>query len=357
MPIRTALLGFGYAGRTFHLPLLQACPALAVDTILSSRHDELAAVCPQARVVSTLEAVLADPGLELVVIATPNHLHAPMAEAALRAGKHVVIDKPFAVTLAEARALAQLAESAGRLLSVFQNRRWDADFLGLQALLHSGQLGKIVQFDSQFNRFRPQVQARWREGDGPGAGLWHDLGPHLIDQALCLFGVPAAVSADIRTCRSGGLSPDWAHVELHYPDLAVLLHASMLVSGGVPRFAVHGTRGSWIKYGLDEQEAQLKAGLRPGVAEWGIDPNPNQLFADGVMREGGIDLPAGDYPAYYAAVAAAIRQQGVNPVSALEGVAVMAILEAALASAQTGLRVCPELHADELDRLSALRQG
>lgn len=354
--IRTALLGFGYAGRTFHLPLLRAEAGIQVTTVLSSKPAEVHAAMPAARVVAVLEEVLDDPDIELVVIATPNHLHAPMAASALRAGKHVVVDKPFTVTLTEARALAELAQQRQRVLSVFQNRRWDADFLALQALLQRGTLGDVVQFDSQFNRFRPLVQKRWREGDGPGAGLWHDLGPHLIDQALLLFGVPQSVSASIRITRPEGISPDWAHVQLHYPDKAVLLHASMLVSGGVPRFAVHGTAGSWVKYGLDEQEGQLKNGLLPASPDWGIDLNANQLFGHEADGAGGITLPRGNYPAYYAAVAAAVRGQGCNPVTPLEAVAVMAVLEAALQSSASGCCVAPALSYDEQEGLATLRR-
>ncbi|WP_228098096.1 oxidoreductase [Chitinilyticum piscinae] len=350
-----ALLGFGYAGKTFHAPLLEAASDVELCMIQSSRPEAVHAAYPGVAVVADMHAVLANPAIELVVIATPNATHAPLARAALLAGKHVVVDKPFTLTVAEARDLVALARAHGLLLSVFQNRRWDADFLGLQALCAAGELGRVVQFSSQFNRYRPQVQARWREGAGDGAGLWYDLGPHLIDQALLLFGVPAGVTAQIRVMREGGLSPDWAHVQLHYPDKEVQLHASMLVSGGEPRFAVHGLQGSWIKYGLDEQENQLKAGVVPGGERWGLDSGESWLMTAAIPGRRHWKLPAGNYEAFYPAVVAAIRTRQCPPVTALQAVVVMAVLEAALQSSRLGRTVVPQL--EENERLAFSAEG
>ncbi|RZJ28325.1 MAG: oxidoreductase, partial [Brevundimonas sp.] len=179
-----ALIGFGYAGQTFHAPLIAACPDLRLHTIVTSKPEAARAAWPEARAVADLETVLADPEIDLVVLATPNDLHAPQARAALEAGKAVVIDKPFALSLEEARGVADLARRRGLFLSVFHNRRWDADFLGLQQQIAAGALGPIRTFESHFDRFRPEVRDRWRERDGPGGGIWNDLGPHLIDQAL-----------------------------------------------------------------------------------------------------------------------------------------------------------------------------
>ena len=210
--------------------------------MVTSQAEALAAAWPSARPVAALAEALADPASGLVVIATPNALHAPQAIAALEAGKAVVIDKPFALDLVEARSVAALAEARGLLLSVFHNRRRDADFLALKAELASGRLGPIHTFESHFDRFRPEVRDRWRERDEPGGGVWHDLGPHLIDQALVLFGRPLGITCDLAVLREGGQAIDWAHAVLRYTDKRVILHADMTSPAPGLRFAVHGAK-------------------------------------------------------------------------------------------------------------------
>lgn len=335
-PLRVALIGYGYVGKTFHAPLIRATPGLDLALVGSSDAAKVQRDLPGMCVEGGMAAAVSAGDIDLVVIASPNDTHAPLAAAALRAGKHVVVDKPFTLDLAQARELAGLARDTGKLLSVFQNRRWDSDFLALQALLRQGRLGEVVHFESQFDRFRPVVQERWREGDGPGAGIWYDLGPHLVDQALTLFGLPQRVSGHIASQRQGARSPDWAHVVLDYGRRQAVLHASVLVAGGVPRFAVHGTAGSWIKYGLDQQEAQLKAGMQPGAPGWGQDAEPATLYVGdtGVIEP--IAVPAGDYGRYYAAVRDAIGHGAANPVTPMQALAVMAVIEAAMASATSG---------------------
>jgi len=329
----TALVGFGYAGRTFHAPLIAACPGLKLHTVVSSQTEAVHEAYPEARV-AELDAALADPAVELVVIATPNDTHAPLARRALEAGKAVVVDKPFTLSLAEARELIASAEARGRLLSVFHNRRWDADFLTLQALIAEGRLGRLVRFESRFDRYRPAVRDRWREAAGPGSGVWFDLGPHLIDQALQLFGRPLAITCDLAVMREGGAAPDYAHAVLRYDRLRVVLHADMLSPAADLRFAVHGERASFLKEGLDPQEAQLAAGMIPGAPGWGEDPRP------GVLVEGasGARVPvpgvAGDYRRFYRAVAAALAGEGPNPISAKEAAEVMAVLEAGVLSGE-----------------------
>ena len=335
-PIKIALHGFGYAGRTFHGPLISACPELDLTTVISSQGAAVAEVLPEAKVVSSLDQVLSDPAIDLVVLATPNDGHAAQAEAVLRAGKAVVVDKPFTLTLAEARQLAALADERGQLLSVFHNRRWDADFLTLRHLIETDRLGPVLRLESHFNRYRPQVRERWREGAGPGAGLWYDLGPHLIDQALCLFGLPKAISCDLATLRPDGLATDYAHAVLVYEDRRLILHADMVTPAPDLRFAVHGALASWFSSGLDVQEDQLKAGQKPGDTGWGNDPREGQII-DGATGEAE-SLPnlTGDYGAYYSAIAKALRGQGPNPVTPDQAVAVMQVLEAGLTSAKTG---------------------
>ncbi|WP_312782984.1 oxidoreductase [Brevundimonas sp.] len=333
-PVRAALVGFGYAGRTFHAPLIAACPDLRLSAVVSRQAEAVADAWPGVRGLASYDQALADPAIDLIVLATPNDLHAAQAEAALKAGKAVVVDKPFTLTAAEARRLAALAEARGLLLSVFHNRRWDADFLTVQALIAEDRLGPVVRFASSFNRYRPEVRDRWREGDGPGAGLWYDLGPHLIDQALVLFGRPLGVSCDLANLRPGGRAADYAHAVLRYADKRVILHADMMTPAPEARFAVHGARASWLKTGLDVQEDQLKSDWTPGAAGWGVDPRPG-VVVDGATgaREAVAERP-GDYPVYYSAVARAIRDRAPNPVPPSEAVAVMEVLEAGLLSAE-----------------------
>lgn len=300
--------------------------------MVTSQAEALAAVWPDARPVATLDEALADPAVGLVVLATPNALHAPQAMAALDACKAVVIDKPFALDLAEARRVAQRAEARGLFLSVFHNRRWDADFLALKAGLAGGRLGPVRTFESHFDRFRPEVRDRWRERDAPGGGIWHDLGPHLIDQALILFGRPLGVTCELAVLREGGQAVDWAHAVLRYADRRVILHADMTTPAPDIRFAVHGARASWLKSGLDAQEDQLKAGLAVGGPGWGLDPTP-AVRVDGASgaREA-VPGPPGDYRAFYDAVAAALADGGPNPVPPVEALAVMEVLEAGIES-------------------------
>jgi predicted dehydrogenase len=327
--LHVALVGYGYAGRTFHAPLIAATPGLALRTVVSSNPAKVRADLLDAHV-ATLDEALADPEIDLLVIATPDPLHAPQAIAALRAGKHVVVDKPFAPTLAEAEAVAAEAERAGRVLSVFHNRRWDSDHLTLRRLIQQGTLGEIVHYESHFDRFRPDVLDRWRER--PGAGLWRDLGPHLLDQALQLFGPPDSVQADLAHQRPGARAPDWFHVLLRYDRLRVILHASVLTPVPGPRLVVHGTRGSFVKHGLDPQEEELKAGRRPDGAGWGVDGSLGILSLageGGVVSEAPFESVPGDYRAFYAGVRDCIVSGGPNPVPPAQALSVMRLLEAA----------------------------
>ena len=336
-PLRVGLVGYGHAGKTFHAPLISAVPALALAAVASRDAAKVHADWPGVDVHADPLEMLARPDLELIVVATPNDTHHPLAAAALRAGRHVCVDKPFTVTLAQARELRDLAQAAGRVLSVFHNRRWDADFLTVRRLLREGTLGRVVEVESRFDRFRPEVKARWREGVGPGSGLWYDLGPHLLDQALQLFGPPQAIALDRAPLRDGAVADDWFRATLRYERLRVLLHAGTLVASG-PRFALHGTRGTIVKQGLDAQEDALKAGARPSwpaTPDWGVDPGAAFRVApraDGTLAREPLALERGDYTAYYAALADAIGGAGPNPVTADEAIEVMALIEAGIES-------------------------
>jgi len=307
-PLRCALIGFGNAGRNFHAPVMAAVPGLELTAIVSSQPTAVDAAWPGMPVLATPAQAFADPAIELVVIATPNDSHHALARAALLAGKHVLVDKPCTVTLAETEDLLALAQAQGRVLTVYQSRRFDADFLSLKQVLEQGQLGRLVQFESRYDRFKPQVLDRWRDNDVPGAGLWLDLGSHLLDQCLVLLGVPDALLLDVAAQRDRAQAHDCFHAQLRYdslqPGLRAVLHAGSLVPAGSPRFAVHGTQGSFIKHGMDAQEDALKAGIRPRKAapkDWGLDPQPGEVITwEDDQR---VSRPApearGCYPALY----------------------------------------------------------
>ncbi|HTF62772.1 MAG TPA: oxidoreductase [Edaphobacter sp.] len=343
-PILVGLIGYGYAGKTFHAPLIRSVPGLVLTHVGSTKPDAVHADLPGSKV-GNAEDISTHPEVDLVVIASPNESHFPLAAAALRAGKHVVIDKPFTVTLEEARALRGIAQQHGRLLSVFHNRRWDSEILATKAILDSGLLGEVSHYECHMDRFRPVVRQRWREDPGPGAGLWFDLGPHMIDQALYLFGLPATVSAEFGILRRGGKTDDWAHVQLIYKRdgadrLRVILHSSLLVSGGGPRSTLHGTRASWVKFGADVQESQLVSGMLPDDAAFGIDPQPGIVISGETGSRTEIAAPKGDQRMYYVDIRDAIKNQQPPLITVKDAVAVMAILETSFKSGAEG-RVLP----------------
>ncbi|WP_114195420.1 oxidoreductase [Edaphovirga cremea] len=334
--IRVGLVGYGYASKTFHAPLLVGTSGLELAAVSSSDAAKVHADWPSVNVVDNPQALFNDPSIDLVIIPTPNETHFPLAKQALEAGKHVVVDKPFTVTLDEARELQQLAEQSGLLLSVFHNRRWDSDFLTLKTLLKEGALGDIVYFESHFDRFRPEVRDRWREDGAPGSGIWYDLGPHLIDQVLQLFGLPETLDVDLAKLRPGSKSVDYFHAVLGYGNKRVVLHSTVYAAAETARYIVHGTQGSFVKFGVDPQEDRLKAGERLPQTDWGYDMRDGilTLHYDGVMAEKTLLTIPGNYPAYYAAVRDAISGQGENPVPASEAIVVMELIELGLASAE-----------------------
>lgn len=366
-PLKVGLLGFGYAAATFHAPLVAAVPGLELAAVFSSRPADVQAAWPGVVVCESAASVIARSEMDVVVIATPNDTHAALAAQALAAGKHVVVDKPFTLTVREAQDLIGLAARHRRVLSVFHNRRWDADFLTLRRIVGSGVLGRIVQVESHFDRFRPQVRARWRESGSPGSGLWYDLGPHLLDQTLQLFGAPQTLWLDQARQRDGSQADDWFHAVLRYggsggdagddsddrvggAGLRVVLHASALTAQVAPRFVVHGTRGSLSKLGLDTQEDALKAGLRPPRADWGVDPQPMQLSlvdtngvdAQQLVHSEQVCVP-GDYAQFYAGVRDAVLHGTPNPVPPQQALQVMELIALGQQSAREG-RVLPVAH-------------
>ncbi len=347
---QVALIGYGSAGKTLHAPLLAAVPGLQLTCISSSRAQAVQQDWPQLRVVATAQEAFDSADIDLVVIATPNDSHYPLALAALQAGKHVVVDKPCTVTLAQTEHLLELAAQQGRVLTVFQNRRFDSDFLALQQILASAALGRVVQVESHFDRYRPQVPVRWRESSQPGSGLWLDLGPHLLDQAQCLWGMPDALSLELASVRDGAQVNDWFHAVLRYERLGglrVILHASTLVAEPGPRWVVHGTQGSFTKFGLDRQEDALKTGHQPqwdAQGDWGADPQPGEVLhmahiagvtAPVAVRRAA-PQPPGNYLHYYANLRDHLRGQADLLVTPAQVRRVMQLLALGEQSAREG---------------------
>lgn len=327
------LIGYGFSGRTFHAPLINAIDGLALVAVASRQKEQVEVDLPGMAVDADPAGVIARDDIDLVIIATPNDTHAPLARAAILAGRHVVIDKPFALDLAEARALTALAEQRGVILSVFHNRRWDGDFLTVRQAIADGLVGTVSHMESHFDRFRPEVRDRWRERAGRGSGVWFDLGPHLVDQAIQLFGLPDRVQADLATQRRGAGADDWAHAVLSYGQTRIVLHAGMMVAGGVHRFTVHGDAGSLVKRGGDCQEAQLIGGMRPGAPGWGADADPLILF-DPAGRQRRVAAFGGDQRRYYAGIRDALSGSAPNPVPPIEALAVMGIIDACAESSR-----------------------
>ncbi|HWY56412.1 MAG TPA: oxidoreductase [Terriglobales bacterium] len=334
-PINVGLIGFGFAGRTFHAPVIRAVDGLRLAAILQRKGNDAANAYPDVRIPRTLEELLASDSIQLVVIATPNVSHFDLARQCLLAGRHVVIDKPFATTYAEAAELVALAERCGRLLSVYQNRRFDGDFKTVRKLVASEALGRVVLYESHYDRYRTQLRpGAWREEAEPGSGVWFDLGPHLIDQALALFGTPGAVSADVRVERDGARVDDAFDVTLLYQRLRVWLRATMLASKPAAHFLIHGTKGSYVKYGLDPQENALKRGELPGGPEWGKEPSEawgtlSLMEGDKVAEERAIPTEPGDYPEFYENVRDAILGKAALAVTPEAALSVMRVLELA----------------------------
>ena len=350
--LRVGLIGFGYAGKTFHAPLIRATPGLELAAVASSDAGKVrAALGADAVVFSRADELIAQADIDLVVVASPNATHVELATAALEAGKHVVVDKPFTADTAQAMQLAALASERGLLLSVFHNRRWDSTTRTAKKLLASGMLGEIRYAAMHYDRFRPQPVDRWKERAEAGGGLWMDLGPHLLDEALCYFGPPLAIQADIAAVRPGAGADDTFHARLRYADgLRVDLQASMLGALPRPRLLLQGTRGTYLKQGLDPQEAALKAGLLPAPADdaaWGIDAEDGiaMLGQDGEARGIAVPTENGAYPAYYRRLAEAIRGRAANPVPPEDAIAVMRLLDAGRASSERRCEVA--LASDE----------
>jgi scyllo-inositol 2-dehydrogenase (NADP+) len=333
--IDVGLIGFGLAGRSFHAPVIRAVPGLRLAAILQRSGNEAAAQYPDVRIVRTLDELLAIKEIRLVVIATPNDSHYPIARQCLAAGRDVLVDKPFATTLEEAIALVEFAKQQGRLLTVYQNRRYDGDFQAIVQLVASGALGRIVRFESNYDRFRPQLRpGAWRERSGPGTGIFFDIAPHLIDHALMLFGLPEALTADIRMEREGAVADDAFDLAFHYPrGLRADLRSSILAAVTRPRFLLHGTQGAFVKQSFDPQESNLRRGYIPTDTTWGAEPEENwgllTLSGNGTLTQRRVPSANCDYRDFYANLRDAILGKAKLAVSPEWALDVMRLLELA----------------------------
>ncbi len=335
--IITALASFGMSGEVFHGPLITACEGLELKYILQRSKDTAKDKYPQVTILKTFDEIIDNPEIELVVVNTPNQLHYPMTKAALEAGKHVVVEKPFTITSAEGEELIRLAKSKELILSVFHSKRFDNDFLVIKKILDEKALGEIVELELHYDRYRTHVtHKKWKEDNEPGSGTLYDLGVHLIDTSLQLFGKPQAVTADLRTLRKEAGSVDYFNLRLDYPNIRVLLKSSTLVKEHGPTIQLHGHEGSFIKYGTDPQELQLKNGMLPGDAGYGIDsPDFHGILHtenNGKTNRVYVHTPKGSYELYYENIYQAIRNKQSLLVKAEEALEAVKVVETAIRS-------------------------
>jgi scyllo-inositol 2-dehydrogenase (NADP+) len=340
MPINTGLIGFGLAGRYLHSPLLQAA-GFDVRAVVSSRSDEIRRALPNAAAMKSDAELLGRSDIDLVVIATPTQLHATQVRAALAAGKHVIVDKPISATAAEARELVRLARERGRVLAVFQNRRWDNDFLTLRRLVREDRLGEINGYHARWDRFRPQPPSTWRNQPDPASSMLYDLGSHLIDQVLILFGTPDWIQADVFTQRPAALTEDGFEILMAKGTLRITLGVSYLASDGGWRYRVHGSKASYLKAELDPQEGQLRAGVRPDDPQFGVEPK--EMWGKLVHGASGeaetIPSERGRWLTFYEEVRKSIEEGTPPPVSAEQAAQIIEIIEAAYTSSREGRRI------------------
>jgi predicted dehydrogenase len=338
--IEVGLIGYGLAGRAFHAPVIRAVPGLHLAAILQRTGNEAAEKYLDVRIVRSLEELLAIREIRLVVIATPNDTHASLARKCLAAGRDVLVDKPFATTLAEAKALVEFAKSAGRLITVYQNRRYDGDFQAIQKLVADGTLGRIVRFETAYDRYRPQLKpGAWRETTRTGSGILFDIAPHLIDHALVLFGLPEALTADVRIERENAVADDAFDIMLHYRrGMRAVLRSSILAAAPRPRFVLHGTQGSFVKQTFDPQENNLRRGNIPKDGAWGAEPEENWgvlTLPDGdKFTQRRIPSASCDYRDYYANLRDALLGKSALAVTPEWALNVMRLLDVARESSE-----------------------
>jgi scyllo-inositol 2-dehydrogenase (NADP+) len=341
--INTAITSFGMSGLVFHGPLLKASPGFEVVKILERSKNNSVKMFPSATIARSYEEILSDESVELVIVNTPDEFHFEMAKAALEAGKHVVVEKPFTRLPREAEELISLAGKKGVILTVFQNRRWDGDFLTVKKVVGEKLVGRLVEFESHYDRYRNHIAGSWKEEPGEYGGVLYNLGSHMVDQALVLFGKPKAVTAHFDILRTGGKVSDYYDIRLQYDGFAALLKCSYLVLEQGPRYIIHGTNGSFLKWGIDPQEEALKSGILPEGENWGKEAEPDwgYLTADnnGLVQKSRIETIPGDYRLFYQNLAGAIRHGEPLAVKPEEALLVIEILETCLESNRLGKTV------------------
>ncbi|MFT5708463.1 MAG: scyllo-inositol 2-dehydrogenase (NADP+) [Oceanospirillaceae bacterium] len=347
--IKVAVVGYGLSANIFHLPFITHSEQFSLAAISSSQIEVVDKKYPQIDVYQNAEQMVTNSATDLVIITSPNNTHFSLAKLALNAGKHVLLEKPMTTTSSQALELVKLAKSKSLVLSVYQNRRWDGDFLTLQRIINSGSLGKIKVFNSHFDRFRPLVRSHWREQIGEGTGVLYDLGSHLIDQALHLFGAPLSLTANCKALRDDANVTDYFKVMLHYANMEIVLQSSPFAANPKIRFQLQGTKGSYVKHGLDPQEEQLRAGLSPAVPAFGVEPPAHfgvQYLADSNGQQQSvkkIETIKGCYAEFYSQLAMAISSDLTVPVSAISATKVIKIIELAIKSSEQGCTVSVDL--------------
>jgi len=341
-PIRTALVGYGSVAEKMHAPLIDICPDLAFVAIVERNGNRCQQKYPNVQTFKSLDDLLNADAADLIAIATPNEFHFSMAKKCLLAGKHVVVDKPVTIFSHEAEELEEIAKQKNLICSVFQNRRYDGDVLTLQKLMQEGKLGKLVYLESHFDRYRPDVSQNWREKEVPGNGITYDLGTHLIDQVVLLFGDPESLHADICKQRAGAIADDHFDIVLHYPEFKARVTAGVLVNAPTPKFLLLGKNGSYQKFGLDVQEQAFKNGQKPEGENWGVEPSENwgKLY----LETETISYPTvnGDYRVFYQNIAAAIAKGTPLKVKLKEAIKVLKLIEAAFLSSKLGRTITRE---------------
>lgn len=338
-PIRTGLIGYGSVAEKMHAPLISACPDLDFVAIVERNGNRCEEKFPNVRTFRSLDELLDADFVDLVCITTPNEFHFPMAKQCLLAGKHVVVDKPVTVFSYETEELEQIAKEKNLTCSVFHNRRYDGDFRTLQKLVAEQTLGNLVYLESHFDRFRPQVSENWREKNVPGNGITYDLGSHLIDQVVLLFGKPEAIYADIQKQRKNAVADDFFDISLFYPAFKARVTAGVLVNVPTPKFLLLGEKGSYQKFFLDVQEQAFKDGLKPEGEHWGVEPEERwgRLFLENET----VPYPTinGDYRIFYQNVADAILKHTPLQVTLPQTISVLKIIEAAFRSSTEGRKI------------------
>jgi scyllo-inositol 2-dehydrogenase (NADP+) len=337
--VGVGIASFGLSGRVFHAPFIRLNKKFAIKRIIERSKDEARKSYPEVAVSRSFEDLLNDPEIALVVVNTPDLTHFEFTKKALQAGKHVVVEKPFTQSAVQGEELIALAQEKGLMLTVYQNRRWDGDFLTVKEIIKNKMLGRLVDFESHFDRYRFAIQPdTWKEQANAGASLIYNLGSHMIDQALVLFGMPEAVTAHIRVVRSRGEADDWYDIKLHYHDLNVCTKGSYLVREVGPRYILHGTLGSFVKHGIDPQEDTLNQGQAPGGPDWGKESQEwwglLNTEVNGTQRRVIVETKPGNYGAFYDGVYDCIVHRTNPPVKPEEALNVIRIIEAAKRSNQ-----------------------